>query len=291
MKWITVFLASALVRVMSPDFAFASNDQVDASEWRMQLNVAGRQRMLTQQMTKAACMKILHINPVKRSEEAFIAAAEFEDNLDDLINGDTRRNLAPVQDPKSQAILREVVGTSPALTSSIKQLVSGDLHSFAMALVLERNVPLLEKAEETVSLIEAAAREGHTGPMVASTLNKAGRQRMLSQRIAKNLCLISANLEAEKARKDLVVASANFTQTMAGLRHGDPANGLLPPPTSDIEARLETVQGCWQRVQDSVMTVQTGGSVTPARLQEIVAELDLILEEMDAVLQLWVAHE
>ncbi len=291
MKWITVFLASALVGAMSPVSAFASSDQVNAAEWRMQLNVAGRQRMLTQQMTKAACMKILHINPVERSEEAFIAAAEFEDNLDDLINGDTRRNLAPVQDLKSQAILQEVVGSSRALTSSIKQLVSGDLQSVAMALVLERNVPLLEKAEETVSLIEAAAREGHTGPMVASTLNKAGRQRMLSQRIAKNLCLISANLKADQAREELIVASGTFTQTLVGLRRGDPANGLLPPPNDDVAARLVTVQGCWQRVQDSVLSVQRGGSVTPARLQEIVAELDLILEEMDAAMQLWVAHE
>ena len=63
----------------------------------------------------------------------------------------------------------------------------------------------------------AAAVAGPQGLSLAAAVNKAGRQRMLSQRCAKVWLMILANVEAERGRKILESSTALFERQMGEL--------------------------------------------------------------------------
>jgi methyl-accepting chemotaxis protein len=81
-------------------------------------------------------------------------------------------------------------------------------------------------------------------------VNIAGRQRMLSQKMAKEALSLSLGLgDAGQLRQQLQATGQLFGKSLQGLRNGDPQMGL--PATSDPEilALIDQVQGRWTPVQ------------------------------------------
>ncbi|MCA1989908.1 MAG: methyl-accepting chemotaxis protein, partial [Desulfarculus sp.] len=80
----------------------------------------------------------------------------------------------------------------------------------------------------------------------AELINLAGRQRMLSQKMAKEALQLSRGLgQAEPVRQQLRASAALFDQTLKVLRVGDPGQGL--PAASDpvLVAQLAKVAKLW----------------------------------------------
>lgn len=73
-------------------------------------------------------------------------------------------------------------------------------------------------------------------------INLAGRQRMLSQRIAKETLLAAAGLDR---RESVAATRALFTSTLAGLMDGSAEPDLPPAWTPAIRAQLATVKDLW----------------------------------------------
>ncbi len=79
----------------------------------------------------------------------------------------------------------------------------------------------------------------------AATINVAGRQRMLSQRVAKEVLLVQSGMEQEAGVNKTIEL---FESSMHMLRNGDPERGIAPPMTSEIEVQLSKVNELWGRI-------------------------------------------
>lgn len=73
---------------------------------------------------------------------------------------------------------------------------------------------------------------------ISSAINKAGRQRMLSQRMVKSYCMIGIDVQGEVAQEQLEGAITLFDQQLAELMAYPPAEPILPS--------LEHVKSLWQ---------------------------------------------
>jgi len=90
--------------------------------------------------------------------------------------------------------------------------------------------------QKTIPAIESSSDD-------ATTINLAGRQRMLTQKLSKELELaFSGKVEAVAQAQSTI---AEFDSVLAGLIQGDRDRGLAPPPSSEIASELEKTRSLW----------------------------------------------
>lgn len=73
---------------------------------------------------------------------------------------------------------------------------------------------------------------------ISSAINKAGRQRMLTQRMVKSYCMIGIDVQRETAREQLEGAIQLFEQQLSELKDYPPADPILPS--------LQRVEELWK---------------------------------------------
>ena len=81
---------------------------------------------------------------------------------------------------------------------------------------------------------------------IAETINKAGRQRMLSQRMAKDFVLIGSGIKTEEATKELDDATVLFNETHNEL--------VLFSKNDEVTKSLEFVDGLWKKYRQKVLS-------------------------------------
>ena len=108
------------------------------------------------------------------------------------------------------------------------------------------------------------------------TINTAGRQRMLSQRIAKEAMLVAANIEQQSALTKTVEL---FERSHRMILDGDEARGMNPITDRAIIAQMQHVEGLWKTYKAVInQHVASPGDVT---LQQIQQQSPVVLKEMN----------
>ncbi len=179
------------------------------------LNVAGRQRMLSQRMSKDALL-------VAQGDEAARqhlqdAADLFQQSLSGLTNGDATLGLPPALDQARPALeaVQTVWEPFQAAVQTVIASAPGILEfNEALTTITETNTELL-----TASNAAFAAFQGDAG-----------------------------------ARQRLQDASDLFQRSLQGLTNGDAGMGL-PPASDEVRPVLEAVQTVWEPFQAAVQTV------------------------------------
>jgi hypothetical protein len=162
----------------------------------------------------------------------------FEKSLELLLNGDGM--LIPGS-------------PSPEVTAQVKKveeqwkLMKAALQSGQREVVSKQNLVLLKEAHEVVELYEkAASAAGHK--TMGAVVNIAGRQRMLSQRVFKDVVMLGARnaREAKDLRADTKAVRAQFEKALVGLVKGNREMDL--PATSDeaVLNHMKTVEQAWR---------------------------------------------
>lgn len=86
----------------------------------------------------------------------------------------------------------------------------------------------------------------------ASTINIAGRQRMLSQRVAKEVLLVQSGMGQEAGVHKTIEL---FESSMQMLLDGDKELGISPPMTSEINDQLKKVNGLWRSYREGIQAL------------------------------------
>lgn len=105
-------------------------------------------------------------------------------------------------------------------------------------------------------------------------INLSGRQRMLSQRMAKAVCFASIGVETDMHLEMISEAHQLFDTTLAGLRDGSPDLGMNPERNPTILAELEGVEELWESYGVAVASAAASRDAAQAALEET-AELNV----------------
>ncbi|MEM6421977.1 MAG: type IV pili methyl-accepting chemotaxis transducer N-terminal domain-containing protein [Pseudomonadota bacterium] len=278
---VAVVAAAAVVTVPEVALTFET-----AATIRTKINLAGRQRMLSQRMAKAACL--MHQN-VKPEEAAASLRGDFDlfaKTIHALRAGDPALNLMVEE---NKAVLRYLEITrkdwTPYSLVVRQALDRGSVSEADLQVIAERSNSVLKKMDTTVRRMartygaKAGIRED------ARAINWAGAQRMLTQRMAKDLCFIAAGVGVDVARFELGANAMLFEERLAVLRQGDPAQKVAAPVNDAVRRHLDDVAAGWSPIADKLKAVSAGVTPDTAALAELVSVLDTLLRSSHLAVQ------
>ena len=226
-----------------------------AAEYGLLLNLSGKQRMLSQKMAKEVMLIALGVAPFDNAENLSYSSALFHSTLDRL------RKHKPWQ-PKSSANMRRIQQRLQQVEQQWLQLlplletvmIKHRAPALQLQQIAEHANNLTELMDVAVNVYEADAdiTSLRNMPGLARSINLAGKQRMLTQRISTEFLLIALDVETAKNRQRLKQNIELFEQTLTGLAEGDAELKLAGTQRAEILTQLVEADRHWQRFKPLV---------------------------------------
>ena len=216
------------------------------------MNKAGRQRMLSEFMMKEYLQQAEGIAPAAARGHLQQTIEVFDDQL-----GDLKTFAAGTAAAKTVADLE-------ARWKDFRALVTGTTSRRGIAPLLAAGAALHEAAQRNVDALRAMDNT----PRIR-LVDLSGRQRMLSQRIAKDYMLLSGTMEDPAAREELKVAEQEFEKAHAEL--------LAAAGSDELRGELEAVGKAWSEVRPMLDRPRD----TTANRTRVMDATDVILARMD----------
>lgn len=186
------------------------------------VNISGMQRMLSMRIAKSYLMLGSQIRPDIANQQLDSSLALFEDNQQTLSSYAPTAAIKTALEQDNQLWQRyRSLALSPPTQATAGELLA----------VAEQ---LLAQCEQTVSLIQA-----HSGQADNHLINRSGRQRMLSQRIAMLYIALSWRLPQANLRDNFTDSVAEFDQALNLLQQA-------PQNNPAINQLLSKAQAQWQ---------------------------------------------
>ena len=218
------------------------------------INKAGRQRMLTQRIVKAYSLMGQDVRYRVAKKQLHIAVSLFEKQLNEL-----------TAFPANAAVTQELNRVGE-LWEPVKQIATGKVQRSMAPQLRKMSEDLLKSTHEVVVLLEASSGT-NTGRLV----NLAGRQRMLTQRMASLYLLQSWGFDDHQYKADYQQAVDEFSSALKELQ-------AARENTPEITAGLKAVAQNWEVFKMSGKMRE--GNYIPAL---VVRSLDKILNRMNEI--------
>lgn len=242
--------------------AAALPNKTEAMPVSVAINKAGRQRMLTQRIVKAYCQIGLGVQPDKAGQQLQEAVGLFEAQLAEL---------------KRAAPNAEIIGALARVEEywlPFRQTATGPVNRENAKKLAALGEELLAATHRTTLLFESLS-----GTLTGRLVNVAGRERMLSQRLAKYYMLMQLGFKSPDMDRGLAKARDEFR---AGLQELTAARQNTPV----IREELELAKTQWVFFENAMNEgAEMVDSATLARSAATSSER--ILEQMERVTALY----
>jgi hypothetical protein len=256
--------------------AFAADDATDATQAELieagfiedvgaseRINYSGKLRMLSQRIPAAACFSHAGVETAASAKLLKAATAEFDQIINGLEFGDEALGMkGEEKDPKVLIDLAKLREIWDPLHPEIEDIIDNggtDEEVVHIALV---GRDMLDVAKHLVSVISGEYADP-TALLQADalTIDIAGRQRMLAQRISKNVCLMLSGFDTEAAGKELANARNIYNASANALRSGMPEAGITATKNEEILNGLDSVLALWAEIQPILDSVAAGEDI------------------------------
>ena len=273
--------ALAMVQLGFVTPVFAQSDA--AIEAARRVNISGRQRMLSQRISKAACFLNIGAETAGKPNQLQDAVALFETSLQALRRGDETIGLGPEQNAEIRDALAVVSSDWDTFSQKFQIALSdGVVPRPALAGIDESGLQLLADMNRTVN--KTASTYGDALPdmplILSLTIDLAGRQRMFTQKAAKEFCLIDAGVNVAQNRARLAKTTQLFSLTLNALQSGMPGM-VMAAPNDEIRAKLAAVAQAWAGPDAALSAAADGKTITDAQLNTVVNDLEQVLVLMN----------
>ncbi len=241
------------------------------------INLAGKQRMLTQKMSKEALLIAKGINKEENQKNLQETIALFDKTLKGLRNGDADLHLPKTKDPLILEELDKLLILWKNFKVHVDRVAKGEVDKATLEAIDQGNIPLLKDMDFIVQLYENRYNT-NIDPHLAHTINLAGRERMLTQKMTKELLLIANSLQSNANVQSLKSSGKLFQETMTSIL-SDPESLQNP----EISSRLMNVQQLWNEYQKIVANMGMSDQereIAQAKEQEINQKMTQSLLEL-----------
>jgi len=272
--------------------ATATDPRSPEETLRIELDMAGRQRLLTQRVISAACLLTLGLDPTTQELALVEAHDVFGATLDQLEQGSATMQLPPVSDPVVRSTITQARLAWKPVSAVVDEILAGDISPARIAQLASDEPALLTASQNLVTALSATGPQTPAHAAEARALDLAARQRALSQAVMKEACLITAS-GITRLNPTPHVAALNTRVTMfedsAGtLRGGDAALGIAPPPGPDAEIALDTAQETWQGMRGLLGPALAGTPLDLDSLEDLAHDYELLLPQLEDVVWFYV---
>jgi hypothetical protein len=226
------------------------------------INRTARFRALSQRIAKAYCQLYLNVQPALARDVLVSArqlvAAGGEELAKGLNTGPWPAHIAALLGgiQKHVDVLNSLL-TMPPTQESVR----------AVALQVDKFLITANTTTETIEKLSAAGS--------ARLLNTVGRQRMLSQRLAKNYFLVAAKLGEANTPQQMIADAAEFKSTLSSL-------AKLPITTANIRNELTLGEQQWVFFEAALRN-----KADESGLRNVATASERLLEVMDKLTGLY----
>jgi len=236
------------------------------------INLAAKQRMLSQKMSKEILLIAQNIDVDTNRINLEKTAKLFDKTLIGLLIGDEELGLVKTENADIVRQLNNVGIAWKVFSKNVKAVLGGNTSRTILQNVAFQNLSLLINLDEAVQMYEKL----NGSAQMADTINKAGKQRMLTQKMTKELLLVATDIESVTNKNDLAATVSKFDQTLNELIAGTKIPAII--------IQLGVVKNKWEEYKPILDKVD----VSKNALTKAAALNMLLLGEMNKVVQMYV---
>ncbi|MHA3914960.1 hypothetical protein [Halovulum sp. GXIMD14793] len=284
--------------VAGPQLATADeNDQIAVSPETVgkRIAIAGRQRMLAESMAKSTCYAQSEVDAKGSLQNLYVTWNVYGWYHQGIYFGNPQLELFPETDKRVIRRWQEADKTWVRVSPIGQAAWQGQtLSPSQFETFMDQTGEMSELNNLLVS--ELRARYGDKiaasgGQMSALLIDLYERQRMLGQKLSKEVCLIARDFQTEEMRASLGTTISTFSNSLDAFITGMPGLNIPPAPTPEIKDRLVTAKSHWTAITEVAQATETGGQISREDLVRFREEMDLFLSDMTMAINLLVAHE
>ena len=254
------------------------------------LATVGMQRTIIQQLSKETVLVALNHQKEETIAQLNESLERFDRTLKGLRDGDAEMKLPAATLPGIVEQLTRIEDLWSLYKSALQQTSEEQTMSRStVAIVADLNIPLMRAIDGVIAEYKVEASKDHLVSMLAAAVEIGGQQRMLSQKIAKEILLIAYDHETEANKKHLAKSMAAFDSNLGSMIEGNFEIQLLPAPTPKIRGQLRKVQSIWVRFKPIVQETVKSGKISADNIQQVVGMNNSLLEEMGKTLEMYAA--
>lgn len=256
------------VTVSTP--AIAQSTEVTPASVATRIDLAGRQRMLVERMSSQFCYARSQVDTFDSLDELKASLELFHQTHSGFKRGDDALGLFAESDASLNKAWNQVNLLWVPVKGLYEQILAGEFvteEDFALANGLTNEVRA--RANDMVARLRSVYAENlsaGSGVGDALLIDLYGRQRMLSQKLSKEVCLAAAGYELDATTAELEATLKLFERSLGAFIEGLPVAGVPKPPTDEIAAQLATANDVWTEISYVPQTIVTGGSLGIADL-------------------------
>ena len=253
------------------------------------INLSGKLRMLSQRIPAAACHLNRGISVTAAGPLLENATLEFDKILSALEFGDADLNIMePETRRKSLARIHELREIWTPFQQAAETVSAGTATDAELGYLMNENMSVLAAAQLIVEeLVKQYSNPNATTQASLMLIDISGRQRMLTQKMSKESCMIGSAHQTPQTTDDLTGTVSIFEASLEALRFGMPQVGIGAPPTAEIADGLQGVLDDWNGVAPLIAQVVETGELSDADHEIKFLGLNTTMANMNVVVGMY----
>jgi hypothetical protein len=287
---LSFLLLAACTAVTVPSAAISQSETIIEDNAEQRINFSGKLRMLSQRVPSAACHFASGIDVEGSAALLTGATAEFEKILTGLEFGDADLNIQqPEVNEQTLMLIAQLRALWEPLKAAAEAVADGTASDVDRNYVLNENLPVLRAAQLLVErLVQQYSNPNATTFAALVLVDLSGRQRMLTQKMSKESCILEGGFETDLALVDLETTMRIFENSLDALQNGMTVVGVQPPPNDTIATGLDGVLTDWNRAKPFVTEVLAGNSLDTDENTAKFQQLNVTMANMNTVVGMYV---